>query len=200
MILILDITHPGITVLYDEFVAPVERIVQACNHPVRVVRIDTLQTVVHRCTGLIICGTALADSWYRTQELFPLLGGWTGPVLGICAGMQMLLLETGGTGVPLTEIGMIPIQVTETGTWDILMQGKDEFSGYALHQYTVTRSPLWMSLARSTLTDQVVRHCIYPWYGVLFHPEVRNEWIIERFVAMTRSVGPISGTGAKQGP
>ncbi|HOJ96701.1 MAG TPA: hypothetical protein PK024_07710 [Methanospirillum sp.] len=188
MIIILDVTHPEITVLYDEFVAPVERIVQACGQPVRVVRIDTLKAAVHLCTGLIICGTALADSWYRTQNLVPQLGGWTGPVLGICAGMQMLLSETGGTVMPVTEIGMIPIQVTEIGAGDILMQGRDEFAAYALHQYTATRSPLWTSLATSTLTDQVVRHCLYPWYGVLFHPEVRNEWLIERFVAMTRSV------------
>ena len=190
MILIIDLTNPDLPVLIDEFVSPVSRIVHQCGQETCIARIEAEPSTTHpSCTGIIICGTALADTWYRSHHL-PLLMGWTGPIFGICAGMQMLLSETGGEMVPLTEIGMIPIRSTERGETDNLMNGKDEFSGYALHQNTATLSPLWIPLAVSDATVQVVKHCINPWYGVLFHPEVRNEWIIERFVALASSSHP----------
>ena len=187
MILLIDLTHPRITVLFDEFVSPVLRIVHSNGHPVRVARIEEIKSIDSACTGVIVCGTALADTWYRTRHLTPLLNRWNGPMLGICAGMQMLVCETGGEIVPLSEIGMIPIHATEQGREDILIKGKDEFSGYALHQCTVSLSPQWVSLAVSEATVQIAKHLSNPWYGVLFHPEVRNEWIIERFTDYTCS-------------
>jgi GMP synthase (glutamine-hydrolysing) len=96
--------------------------------------------------------------------------------------MQMLLSHTGGEIVSRTEIGMIPITLTARGRKDALTRGKEYFSGYALHQYTVIQTRIWHVLARSEKAAHIVRHDTYPWYGVLFHPEVRNEWIIERFV------------------
>ena len=186
MILIIDLTNPDIPVLIDEFVSPISRIVHLSGQKTHIARIES-GPADPSCTGIIICGTALADTWYRSHSLMPLLNGWKGPVFGICAGMQMLLLETGGEMVPLTEIGMIPIRPTEMGSIDILLNGKDEFSGYALHQYTTTLSSQWIPLAVSDATVQVVKHCQNPWYGVLFHPEVRNDWMIERFVALALS-------------
>lgn len=186
MMLILDITNPDLPVLIDEFVSPISRIVHRFGHETRIVRIESA-TIHSSCTGIIICGTALADSWYRSHHLMSLLNGWTGPILGICAGMQMLLSETGGEIVSCTEIGMTPIYLTEMGRQDILMNEREEFSGYALHQYTATLTSQWIPLALSGSTAQVVKHTTHPWYGVLFHPEVRNEWIIERFVALSVS-------------
>ena len=186
MILIIDLTNPDIPVLIDEFVSPISRIVHLYGQKTHIVRIESVPADPC-CTGIIICGTALADTWYRSHSLMPLLKGWKGPIFGICAGMQMLLSETGGEMVPLTEIGMIPIRPTEMGSKDILLNGKDEFSGYALHQYTTTLSSQWIALAASDATVQVVKHCQNPWYGVLFHPEVRNDWMIERFVALALS-------------
>ncbi|MDD3573939.1 MAG: hypothetical protein PHD71_02780 [Methanospirillum sp.] len=184
MILIVDLTDPDILVLFDEFVSPIQRIVHQCGYENQVVRIESVK-IPPSCTGIIICGTALADTWYRSHHLMSLLNGWTGPILGICAGMQMLLTETGGETVFLTDIGMISIRSTDMGRKDILLNGKDEFSGYALHKYTATLSSHWIALAISDITVQMVKHCSNSWYGALFHPEVRNEWIIERFAALT---------------
>jgi len=187
MILLIDLTHPRITVLFDEFVSPVLRIVHSNGHPVRVARIEEIKSIDSACTGVIVCGTALADTWYRTRHLTPLLNRWNGPMLGICAGMQMLVCETGGEVLHFPEIGMIPIHPTDRGREDILIKGKDEFSGYALHQYAVSLSPQWVPLAVSKATVQIAKHLINPWYGVLFHPEARNEWIIERFAEYAHS-------------
>ncbi|NLL10820.1 MAG: hypothetical protein GX268_08070 [Methanomicrobiales archaeon] len=185
MILIVDLTNPEIRILSDQFVSPVYRIVHQCDQETVAVRLEQI-CISQSCIGIIICGTALADSWYMQQQLIPLLEGWKGPVLGISTGMQMLLSETGGELQNYTGIGMTSVHVTDIGKKDPLMKGKEEFSGYVLHRYVTTPSPEWVPLATSGPTVQVAGHCTYPWYGVLFYPEVRNEWMIKRFIAFAR--------------
>jgi GMP synthase (glutamine-hydrolysing) len=41
-----------------------------------------------------------------------------------------------------------------------------------------------MALAASEGRVQAIRHRSFPLYGLLFHPEVRNEWLIERFLGL----------------
>jgi len=185
LILVLDISNPVVPVLCDEFVSPVARIIEQKGISVKKIHISDLIQIKHKVTGIIICGTALADSWYKDKRIEPLVSRYNVPILGICAGMQMLLSESGGVVIQSLEIGMIPVTLSCDGKEDILTKGKDEFSGYALHQYATTIPETWTVLAHSKNTAQIVRYSDKFWYGVLFHPEVRNEWIIERFVDIT---------------
>lgn len=182
MILVLDVTDPTLPLLRDEFVSPLVRMVTP-SVPVITVHLSDLKCP-EPVSGVIICGTALADTWYLSGTVQPVLTRWNVPILGICAGMQMLLAENGTEPVPSLEIGMIPVRVTDHGRNDPLVCDRREFSGYALHQYTREVPCSWTILACSEAGPQIVRHVQHPWYGILFHPEVRNEWIIERFLAM----------------
>lgn len=195
MILIIDLTDPEITILRDEFVAPITRYFLSVGQQTRIIRLEEWGRVDPVVNGIIICGTALADDWYVNHSIEIQLNLWNAPILGICAGMQMLLTGTGGERQPFLEIGMTPVYLTEVGREHQLTKGKDDFSGYSLHQYTATRIHPWISLAESDGGELIVMHQHKPWFGVLFHPEVRNEWIFERFLlyvhrfSQTRSSG-----------
>lgn len=181
MILVVDLTDPRVPVLTSEFVSPVLAQVQKTGIRVSVIRIEDISGISNDVAMIIICGTALADTWYTHGSLPPFLDTWTRPVLGICAGMQMLLLRDGGGIIPSLEIGMTEIRSTVRGMTDPLTSGKEVFSGYTLHQMTSSVPESWIILAESVSGPQIVRSLRLPRYGILFHPEVRNEWLFERF-------------------
>lgn len=185
MIVILDVTDPKLSILTDEFVRPLEQIMRRTGTEYLTVHISCFDSIPDDVTGILISGTAIADSWYTSVKPVGLLGRWGGPVLGICAGMQILLSHSGGVLCPSLEIGMTEIKVTSTGEQDPLTCGYSGFSGYALHQQTVTIPDGWMILAESEECPHIVKNNTSPLYGVLFHPEVRNEWLIERFIRLS---------------
>ena len=63
-----------------------------------------------------------------------------------------------------------------------LFQG--DFRGYTLHNYSVAPSQTFETLAESTKCIQAIKHKQKDIYGVLFHPEVRNQEILKRFVQL----------------
>jgi len=65
---------------------------------------------------------------------------------------------------------------------DPLFDGKETFEGYALHRNSVRPPGTFRVLAVSDGGIQAMRHPGRPLYGVMFHPEVRNEWVVERFL------------------
>ncbi len=183
MILVVDLTDPNHPILRDEFVRPVLDIVKLFNHD-RLVTVrhlidlsDLSKTQFSGIKSVIICGTASADSWYLSQKLPDLTGI---PVLGICAGMQILLKYDGGIMEDLEETGMVTVRRC---IYDKIID-REEFSAYALHRYIVTLPKGWTVLARSEKTVHIVKKAGTMQYGTLFHPEVRNNWIIENFLAV----------------
>ncbi|MEK6849916.1 MAG: gamma-glutamyl-gamma-aminobutyrate hydrolase family protein, partial [Nanoarchaeota archaeon] len=89
----------------SEFVAPIVKLVGEC--------------VVRKCNkvkpediaqadSIIITGTALADFVYLKQK-WDWLKTFKKPVLGICAGMQVLALAHGGKLVNQERIGVHPV-------------------------------------------------------------------------------------------
>ena len=61
---------------------------------------------------------------------------------------------------------------------------KKEFEAYELHNYSVKPSKDFEILAKSKKCVQAIKHKSKPIYGILFHPEVRNKWIIKRFLKL----------------
>jgi GMP synthase (glutamine-hydrolysing) len=105
------------------------------------------------------------------------------PILGVCAGMEMVCRIFGGIIGPCTEIGMTDIRVTGTHHF---FPAFSTFSAYELHTLAcIDPGPLDV-IAISDCCIQVVRYPGRPVYGVMFHPEVRNEWVVERFLSLTR--------------
>ncbi|HEX9863034.1 MAG TPA: hypothetical protein VGB11_07125, partial [Candidatus Bathyarchaeia archaeon] len=56
------------------------------------------------------------------------------------------------------------------------------FKAYALHNYSIQPSLEFDVLADSAKCVQAIKHKHKDIYGVLFHPEVRNKEIIQRFI------------------
>ena len=182
-ILVIDLTYRPGSLSSDEFVRPVEHLVQKEGAPSRVRHYtEIIPEDLSIASGAILCGTALADFGYlESMKTFGWLRSFPRPVLGICAGMQVLVRTFGGELHPGTGIGMADQQVV---TPDPLFEGKDRFPAYELHSLSVEPGPDFIVLATSPSGTMAVRHRDRPVYGVMFHPEVRNEWVIGRFLAL----------------
>ncbi len=61
------------------------------------------------------------------------------------------------------------------------MFGKKSFQAYSLHQNGISNLSEFYILAKSKDSIHVIKHKNKEIYGVVFHPEVRNRWVIEKF-------------------
>jgi GMP synthase (glutamine-hydrolysing) len=57
-----------------------------------------------------------------------------------------------------------------------------DFKAYSLHSFCVEPSEVFEVWAQSPKCLQAIKHKSKPVYGVLFHPEVRNQEILKHFV------------------
>jgi GMP synthase-like glutamine amidotransferase len=183
MILLVDLSCRAHSLSRDEFVGPVARIVARAGREWRETHFsDIRKDDLKGAQGIILCGTALKDNLFatRVQEFF-WLKTISVPVLGICAGMQILCMVFGGTIRPGGEIGMTMIHADPT---DPFICGNTDFEVYELHSFTSDPPPGWVVMAVSDSGIQVIRHPDKPLYGVMFHPEVRNDWVVEQFLTL----------------
>lgn len=178
MILILDCTRQDLPLLKPEFVHPVQSILKTAGYETAVLPLHT-RTLPDGIKAVILTGTALMDHQFLKVGLPDPLMQWNGPVLGICAGMQLLAMTVGGSLIPSEKIGMTEITVIKD---DPVFAGKDRFNAWELHQSGVEVTGECEILARSASGVQGIKLNDRPWYGVLFHPEVRNEWVLENFL------------------
>jgi GMP synthase-like glutamine amidotransferase len=183
MILLVDLSCRAHSLSRDEFVGPVARIVSLAGREGRETHFLTIRSDdLKSADGIILCGTALKDNLFaaRVQE-FSWLRSISVPVLGICAGMQILCLVFGGTIRPGAEIGMTTVRAD---TPDPLLPRSPEFPAYELHSFTCDPPQGWVIMAVSDRGVQAICHPDRPLYGVMFHPEVRNDGVVERFLSL----------------
>jgi GMP synthase-like glutamine amidotransferase len=90
--------------------------------------------------------------------------------------MQTIGLVFGGRIEKCCEIGM-----TEIVTSKVNLLFSSTFKAYALHNYALMPSGEFEVLAKSAKCVQAIKHKQKNIYGVLFHPEVRNREVVERF-------------------
>jgi GMP synthase (glutamine-hydrolysing) len=116
--------------------------------------------------------------------VFSWLTQYDGPVLGICAGMQVISAVFGGSIVPKPAIGLERIEIiTDTP----LLGEPRQIEGYHLHNYGVTLPEEFLLVAGTTEVVEAFKHRERSIYGIIFHPEVRNRWILERFAGLQNS-------------
>src|SRR3989338_7129149 len=126
---------------------------------------------------IIICGTALADNDYlRRMDKFKWLKDIEKPVIGICSGAQIVASVFGSEIKKDLEIGMVKVSGN--------LFGKKEFDAYALHQNGICESSELEILATSETSIQATKHRQKEIYGIVFHPEVRNFWVVEKFLGL----------------
>jgi GMP synthase-like glutamine amidotransferase len=75
------------------------------------------------------------------------------------------------------EIGMTQITTLKENP---LFSGN--FKAYSLHSYCIASSGDFEVWAKSAKCIQIIKHKIKPIYGMLFHPEVRNQEMLKRFI------------------
>ena len=159
-----------------EFVRPIEKIVGECDIK-NFIEVDL--EVANKYSHIIISGTSLQDdSFLKSLDKFDWLKDFGGKVLGICAGFQILGLVFGGVQNKETEIGYYFENFDKTF---LGLEGKHEV--YHLHNNKVNFSEdfeVYSSSEEGVI--QAVKHKEKDFYGVLFHPEVRNKKLIEGFI------------------
>lgn len=181
MILLVDLCYKKDSLSRDEFVLPIARIVRDEGRDIRAEHYtDITPDDLNDATAVILCGTALRDNRFvKDMDRFGWLRESDLPVLGICAGMQVIAYLFGGGTEENLAIGMTEVRRVKA---DRLFSGIDRILAYESHRYAVIPPDTFTVIAVSEHCVQAMRHPKRPIYGVMFHPEVRNEWVVRRFV------------------
>lgn len=177
MILVVDMNHEKDSLGFYEFVLPIVSIVKE-HDECRVSHYKELSgEELARADRIVLSGTPLRNREYldHVQE-FQWLAGCGRPVLGICAGMQIIALVFDSSLERCLEIGMTKIRTTKRNP---LFEGT--FEAYELHNFSITPPTEFEVLAESKRCVQAIKHRERTCYGILFHPEVRNRNVVERF-------------------
>ena len=176
MILIIDLCYEKDSLSNLEFVQPIKRIVESSGKKTEVVHFSELNPIIiGHAEKMILCGTALKDNEFvYHKDEFEFLKDYKKPVLGICAGMQIIALAFGGKLMQQKEIGM-----TQIITKDPIF-GDSMVSAYELHGNGVIPPNDFQIIAENINGIQAIKKDKI--YGIVFHPEVRNRKLIENFL------------------
>jgi len=163
-----------------EFLAPLVRIVREAGKTIETRHLNNPGDVPVGVSHILLGGTTLQDDKYLKENIgIKSLLEANVPLLAVCSGMQLLAAVCGGEIITQREIDMVQIM---TITENPLFSGN--FEAFALHRHAVEPGPQFEVLAESKGCVQAIRHRDLPHYGVLFHPEVRNEQVVRNFLAL----------------
>ncbi len=183
MILIVDLCHKPRSLSKREFVDPIAAIVRRAGSEYEVAHFTELtEDAIERSDRIILCGTALKDNLFAEEICqFAWIEDLDKPLLGICAGMQVVAAVFGGEIVPQPKIGLEKIEIVRETD---LLGPPREIEGYHLHNFGVTLPPGFDLVAGRPGQIEAFKHSERPVYGIIFHPEVRNRWIVEQLVSL----------------
>jgi GMP synthase-like glutamine amidotransferase len=178
MILIVDMNWKKDSLAINEFVSPIVSIVRPLEE-FRVKHFLDIELAELSCyTKIVLSGTALKDhATLKLVDKFNWIKKCCKPILGICAGMQTISLLFDEPLVRCLQIGMAEISTLKENP---LFTG--DFKAYVLHNYSIQQPQTFEVLAESAKCIQAIKHKQKNIYGVLFHPEVRNQEILKRFI------------------
>lgn len=183
MILLVDLCYEKRSLSQLEFVHPIADTLKRAGYECEVVHFKEINEEPEgRCDRIILCGTALKDNCFAKQiECFSWLKDCRIPTLGICAGMQTIASVFGARIIPQPAIGLKEIDIVK----ETPLLGKPrQIEGYHLHNFGVTIPQDFELLAGMAEAVEAFKHRTRPIYGIIFHPEVRNRWILERFAGL----------------
>ncbi len=176
MILIVNVCHDPLH--HHEFVKPIEDILDKAEIAyITKHYTEVKENLIRPAKKIIICGTSLKDNRFvKNIAFFSWMKGTDKPLLGICAGMQIMGLLSGGKLKKKTEIGFYDEEFVPF----LGIEGNQQV--YHLHNHYIDFSKLkeFEVLSKGKLS-QAVKHKEKPQYGVLFHPEVRQKQMIVEF-------------------
>lgn len=170
MILIISTCKEPLSEL--EFVDPIKRL--AVNFIVK--RFDKItEDDISKADKIIICGTALKDFDYLEAN-WGWIESFSKPLLGICAGAQVIGKAYGLHLKDETHIGQQKIETTKQNK---LFEG--EFNAYFLHTKNVEGLE---TIAASQGKPCILKHPKKEHYAIIFHPEVMSKQIVINFLQL----------------
>jgi GMP synthase-like glutamine amidotransferase len=178
MILVIDMNYKRASLGYNEFVSPIVSVLEPLERCVVKHFLDVHRSDLDGYSRIILSGTTLKD--FEAQKhlaSFQWIKNCGKPILGVCAGMQITSLIYGVPLTPCLQMGMTEITTQKANP---LFEGT--FQAYTLHSLSVKPSETFEVLANSAKCIQAIKHKQKPIYGVLFHPEVRNQGILKKFL------------------
>jgi GMP synthase-like glutamine amidotransferase len=184
MILLVDLCYEEDSLSKYEFVLPIESSLNRIGVKCDIVHYTKISDdVLEDCEKIILCGTALKDDIFiRRLEAFHWLGSSTRPVFGICAGMQVISLTFGGSITSKRAIGLKKIDIVHEND---LMGEPRQMEVYHLHNHGATLPKGFDLVAGTPNNVEAFENRTRKIYGTIFNPEVRNKWILERFVRIS---------------
>ncbi len=215
-VLICNLCSPKYPLSVAEYVKPVENIVKKAGFGFKTLHYSEVDAARTRgdlpdISAIILCGTALKDNEFadsmgdaENADKFRFIRDASGkdiPILGIGSGFRVLAEIAGGAviGERDLRIGMTKAKVVKTtGTAEKIFENRDNFEVYELHKNAVTLPDCFEALAVADVdggngeTDGngrilAAKHRDKEIYGVLFHPEVRNEYVVENFLKTAKN-------------
>jgi GMP synthase (glutamine-hydrolysing) len=178
VILIVDMNFRRESIGYYEFVLPILYAVGDLDSVFVKHYSDITAEDFEKSTSLVLSGTPLKDNATLNEpEKFNWLRDCDIPALGICAGMQTIALAFGVGLEKCVGIGMTKIRTVSPNPLF-----SSTFGAYALHNYSLAAPKDFEILAESERCVEAIKLRKKNIFGVLFHPEVRNPEIIQRFV------------------
>jgi GMP synthase (glutamine-hydrolysing) len=178
MILVVDMNWKNDSLGFYEFVLPIVSVAKELNEVNVKHYAELKQEYLDKCDCIILSGTPLQDhGTLNHPEKFHWMKTCEKPILGICAGMQTIGLVFGLNLKKCLGIGMTQITTLKPNPLF-----SSAFKAYTLHNFSVMPSDDFDVLAESTQCVQAIKHEERDVYGVLFHPEVRNKEILQRFI------------------
>jgi GMP synthase-like glutamine amidotransferase len=170
MILVVDMNSAENSFGFSEFVLPILAVAEELETCTVKRYFEVNEKDLNGCDKIVLSGSALKNTVTLSQiSRFRWLKDCGKPVLGG--------LFFGGRLVKCREIGM-----TEIVTLKENLLFASSFKVYTLHNYAIVPSAEFEVLAESAKCVQAIKHKRKGVYGVLFHPEVRNKEVIQRFV------------------
>ena len=147
------------------------------------------------CDGLVLSGGAPYGVTLATMgESSAYLDNLTQPILGICAGAQVMGLHYGGALAPgkVPEFGKTELLLDDLSGGQILAGLPPKSIVWESHNDEVSRMPPGFRLLAhsANCAMQAMEHVSLPRYAVQFHPEVENtqhgERVFQNFLALCR--------------
>lgn len=172
MILVINVAKEKLH--YFEFVKPIEDILEK-NYFTRHY-LDLTCDDLDKSDKVIICGTGLKDNFFlENLDKFSWLKDFKKPVLGICAGFQIIGMIFGGKIFKKLEIGYFYENFDKE-----FLGFKGRFQVYHLHNNYLKFSDDFEVYSFGEIA-QAVKYKGKEIYGTLFHPEVRNKDLIRNY-------------------
>jgi GMP synthase-like glutamine amidotransferase len=183
MILLVDLCYEKDSLSQYEFVHPIAYALQGAGAAWKIEHYTEVEErELESYSHAVLCGTALMDNGYMNRlDCFDWIKSFRGRMLGICAGMQVIGSVFGGRRVTFASIGLEKIEILRETP---LLGRPRQMEVYHLHGFGVTLPKEFLLLAGSPERPEAFKLIGGPVYGIVFHPEVRSRWILERFARL----------------